>query len=87
MRKVGAQFTVHPWSTSILIRISVVELSEEALNGIVETFVLREGTDYGFKEVSFQEKCTDVLGQLERGEAEIWFDPESRSTDIRLTGA
>ncbi|MCZ6643979.1 MAG: YheU family protein [Gammaproteobacteria bacterium] len=86
MREVGAQFTVAPWSTSILIRISLVELSEEALNGIVESFVLREGTDYGFKEVSFEEKCAAVLLQLERSEAEIWFDPESQSTDIRLTG-
>ena len=69
-----------------MIRISVAELSEEALNGIIEVFVLREGTDYGAKEVSLPEKCAAVLRQLEREEAEIWFDPESQSTDIRLIG-
>ncbi len=67
-----------------MIKISLTELSEEALNGIIEAFVLREGTDYGVREVSFAEKCSAVLRQLEREEAEIWFDPRSQSTDIRL---
>ncbi len=86
MPEVGAQFTVHPWSKSKLIKIFVTELSEEALNGIIEAFVLREGTDYGVNEVSLGEKCAAVLQQLERAEAEIWFDPTSQSTDIRVTG-
>jgi hypothetical protein len=34
----------------------------------LEAFVLREGTDYGEREVSLDEK---VALQLERGEAEI----------------
>jgi len=85
MPEVGAQFTVHPWSKSKLIKIFATELSEEALNGIIEAFVLREGTDYGVKEVSLGEKCAAVLRQLQRAEAEIWFDPTSQSTDIRLT--
>ena len=67
-----------------MIKISVAELSEEALRGIIEAFVLREGTDYGVREVSFLEKCAAVLRQIEREEAEIWFDPSSQSTDIRL---
>ena len=86
MPEVGAQFTVHPWSKSKLIKIFVTELSEEALNGIIEAFVLREGTDYGVKEVSLGQKCAAVLQQLECAEAEIWFDPTSQSTDIRVTG-
>jgi uncharacterized protein len=42
------------------------ELSPEALRGVVEAFVLREGTDYGERESSFDSKINDVLLQLER---------------------
>ena len=69
-----------------MIKISVTQLSEEALNGIIDAYVLREGTDYGSEEVSFLEKRGAVLRQLEREEAQIWFDPASQSTDIRLRG-
>ena len=54
---------------------------------MVEAFVLREGTDYGHADVTLEQKCRAVEGQLARGEAEIWFDPETRTTDIRLSGS
>ena len=44
------------------------ELSPEALRGVMESFVLREGTDYGEREVSLEQKVAQVLRQLERGE-------------------
>jgi uncharacterized protein YheU (UPF0270 family) len=58
------------------------ELSSEALRGVVESFVLREGTDYGERESSFESKIADVMLQLERGEAEIVFDPVTESIGI-----
>ena len=58
------------------------ELSEEALRGVVESFVLREGTDYGEREVPFESKVTRVITQLARGEAQIVFDPVTDSIDI-----
>ncbi len=51
------------------------ELSVEALRGVVESFVLREGTDYGERDVSHEAKLGQVIRQLERGEARILFDP------------
>jgi uncharacterized protein len=57
-------------------------LSPEALRGVVEAFVLREGTDYGERERSFDSKINDVLLQLERGEAEIVFDPNTETVGI-----
>jgi uncharacterized protein YheU (UPF0270 family) len=50
-------------------------LSPEALRGVVAAFVLREGTDYGERDVPFEAKVQQVLWQLERGEAKILFDP------------
>lgn len=57
-------------------------LSPEALRGVVESFVLREGTDYGEREVPFEVKVAQVLRQLERGEARVLYDPVSESVDI-----
>lgn len=57
-------------------------LSAEALRGVLEAFVLREGTDYGEREATFESKVASVLRQLERGEAQIVFDPDSESIGI-----
>jgi uncharacterized protein len=58
------------------------ELSAEALRGVLESFVLREGTDYGEREFSLEQKVAHVLRQLERGEAQIIFDAVLESIDI-----
>jgi uncharacterized protein YheU (UPF0270 family) len=61
------------------------ELSAQALAGVIESFVLREGTDYGEREVPFDHKVAAVRRQLERGEAQITFDPETDSVGIVVT--
>jgi uncharacterized protein len=58
------------------------ELSEEALRGLLEEFVSREGTDYGLHENSFEAKVSDVRRQLESGEARIVFDLLEESANI-----
>jgi uncharacterized protein YheU (UPF0270 family) len=65
-----------------MTHIPHAELSADALRGVVEAFILREGTDYGTREFSLEEKVVHVMGQLERGEARIVFDPETQSVDI-----
>jgi uncharacterized protein len=68
------------------IVIPHTELSAEALQSVVESFVLREGTDYGEREISLDQKVAQVLRQLERGEARIIFNAELESVDIVLSG-
>jgi hypothetical protein len=58
------------------------EVSPEALRGLVEAFVLREGTEYGSHEVGLDAKVAQVMRQLERGEARVIFDPGSEVVDI-----
>jgi uncharacterized protein YheU (UPF0270 family) len=58
------------------------QLSPEALRGVIESFVLREGTEYGARDVSLDTKITQVLRQIERGEAQIVFDPNSETIDV-----
>lgn len=57
-------------------------LSYEALQGIIQSFILREGTDYGAEEVSLKSKVLQVEKQLGRGEIKIVFDPDSESVSL-----
>ena len=57
-------------------------LSADALRGVIESFVLREGTEYGAHDVGLDAKVAAVRRQLDRGEAQILFDPASESIDI-----
>lgn len=67
--------------------IPLEKLSPEALQGVIDDYILREGTDYGQQEASLEKKRADVLRQLEKGKAKIVFDQETESiTLISLTG-
>lgn len=57
-------------------------LSPDALSGLIEEFVTRDGTDYGETEVSMQERVDQVRAQIERGEALILFDSATETTTI-----
>jgi len=59
------------------LRVPFQALSWDALQGLIEAFVLREGTDYGPQEHRFEDKCASVRAQLEAGTAVIEFDPDS----------
>jgi uncharacterized protein YheU (UPF0270 family) len=66
------------------IVVPYTELSPDALTGVIESFVLREGTDYGEQDVAFETKVLQVRRQLERREAEVVFDPNTESVSIVL---
>jgi uncharacterized protein YheU (UPF0270 family) len=51
---------------------------------VIESFVLREGTDYGEREFSLEQKVAQVRAQLERGQARILFDPETDTVTIEV---
>lgn len=51
------------------------DLSPETLENLIESFVLREGTDYGEHERSLVDKVSDVKQQLKSGEAVlVWSE-------------
>jgi uncharacterized protein YheU (UPF0270 family) len=64
------------------VEVPYAQLSADTLRSVVESFVLREGTDYGEREYSLQQKVGHVMRQLERGEARIVFDPATESVQI-----
>ena len=60
-------------------------LSPEALRGVIEAFVTREGTDYGAQEVSLDTKVVQVQQQLDEGTAVIVYDEDTDSCTIQPT--
>jgi uncharacterized protein len=73
--------------TPLPVVVPPEDLPGETLRRLVESFVLREGTEYGERDVALEDKVAEVLRQLDRGEAEIVFDPASESVDIVVTRA
>jgi uncharacterized protein YheU (UPF0270 family) len=66
--------------------VPYTELAPDLLHAVVESYVLREGTDYGEKEFSLEDKVAHVISQLKRGEARIVFDPETETVSIIRMG-
>ena len=64
------------------VYIPYEELEPDTLRAVVESFVLREGTDYGSVELSLEAKVARLSGQLRSGVAKILFDPDSQSITI-----
>jgi uncharacterized protein YheU (UPF0270 family) len=69
------------------IHVAPDDLAPDTLRALIESFVLREGTDYGVHEVSLEDKVAQVLLQLRRGEAHITFDPATESINVVITRA
>ena len=64
------------------VAVPYTDLAPELLHAVVESYVLREGTDYGEKEFSLEDKVAHVIKQLKRGDAQIVFDPETETVSI-----
>ncbi len=64
------------------VEVSPDRLSEDALRGLVAEFVSRDGTDYGVRERTLDEKIAELMKQIERREVRIYFDPITSTTNI-----
>jgi len=60
-------------------------LSPEALRGVIEAFITREGTDYGAQEVALDTKVMQVLPQLDAGTSVLDDDEATESCTIQPT--
>ncbi len=60
------------------IRIAPDLLDDPTLRGVIEEFVTRDGTEFSQVET----KIDEVRALLARGEAQLWFDPETATCNI-----
>jgi uncharacterized protein YheU (UPF0270 family) len=58
------------------------QLSADALRGLIEEFVTRDGTDYGEVEVPLAQRVEQVMARLRRGEAQILFSESTGECSI-----
>lgn len=64
------------------VEVPHASLAPDVLERLIESFVLREGTDYGTVGYALADKVAQVKRQLERGTARIMFDPSTESVTI-----
>ena len=62
-----------------MIEIPRERLNAEILTAIIEEFILREGTDYGAREVDFESKVSQVKRLLDAGDVVITYDPKTEN--------
>jgi uncharacterized protein YheU (UPF0270 family) len=58
-------------------------LSPDALRGVIEAFVAREGTDYGLQDVPLATKVFQVQQQLDAGTAVLVYDEDTDSCTMQ----
>lgn len=59
------------------------ELEETTLYNVLDSFILREGTDYGERELSLEEKRARLLAQLQADKVVIVWSELHESLDIK----
>ena len=64
------------------IMIAPESLNEQTLFAVLESYILREGTDYGIVEVSLQQKIINLRKKIDRQEIVLVFDPDSESLNF-----
>ncbi len=58
------------------------KLSPEALEGLIEEFVTRDGTDTGYSKKSLEQDVAMVKRQLKKGDAVIVYDQRTQTGNI-----
>lgn len=58
------------------------QLNEDTLLRLIESYVLREGTDYGDEEVPLAMKTKSVFQQIQQGQVLILYSELHESVDL-----
>ena len=64
------------------VEVPVERLQPEVLQALLEEFASRDGTDYGERELSLEQKAGELRMQLARGELQLLYDTDSESWDL-----
>ncbi|MGE5086372.1 MAG: YheU family protein [Bacillota bacterium] len=58
------------------------QLNSEVIDAVIESFILREGTDYGVVEISLDKKREQIRKQLAKDDIRIVYDFETDSVTL-----
>ncbi len=65
-----------------LVQIPPARLAPETLTALLEEFASRDGTDYGLRERSLEEKAGSLRRQLDAGDLALVYDLDSEQYDL-----
>ena len=65
-----------------MLEIPPERLPDDTLQALLEEYINREGTDYGFDERSLDSKVAQLKRQIKDGKVVICFDAESESCTL-----
>jgi uncharacterized protein YheU (UPF0270 family) len=69
-------------TSGAVINIPFEALSADSLDGVIDDYVNREGTDYGHRDFDLEQKREAVRRELVAGRAVITYDPRTQTTTI-----
>ncbi len=64
------------------VAVPVARLQADVLQALLEEFASRDGTDYGERECSLQQKVDELRRQIASGELQLLFETESEHWDL-----
>jgi uncharacterized protein YheU (UPF0270 family) len=64
------------------IIIPHAKLSSQALRGLIEEVVTRNGTDNGYIQATLEQNVAMVMAQLQRREVAVVYDESTRTANI-----
>lgn len=64
------------------IEVPVNRVADAALQGLLEEYASRDGTDYGAYDVTLKSKVQQLQAALESGALGLVFDAESETWDL-----
>lgn len=65
-----------------MVVVPLEKLSDVALDGLINEFILREGTDYGKNEYTLEQKHEQVQRQLDAKHILVVFDTQEETCSI-----
>ena len=64
------------------VEVPAEQLSPEVLRSLIESFIMREGTDYGVNEVALEKKIEQIEKQIAHNDVKIVFDFQSETVTL-----
>ena len=68
------------------MEIPYQRLAPDTLRRVIQEFIMREGTDYSHEDITIEHKISQVMRQLQSGDAVLVFDLEAESFNIVIRG-
>jgi len=64
------------------VEVPWAELAPDTLRHVLEEVVTRDGTDYGAREHTLEEKADALMAALRRGDAKLVYEAESGTISV-----